>query len=316
MFGCRTAQFLVAKEGDDMAALNLTWEPEADDMAFETETEYFLSGLCDDLPLYQFDTDVSLARRGVWTVRSPGDPQLNFNKNETSLVFHSWCWGAWMQICKLELGENEGADDEDDCDDELGSDYGYTVTNPFFVHRLQGLIDKVANANSITDISPAPSEAPPAPQRTTENDPFTALPREVRSMILAHLPQSDPQSTRCLIILRTPPQLALETHTTRRHALMSQRDIEKYRKEDSVPGHTINVQARISNLPWAWKVPPHNTTNWHMLYGEIKRETEGIRGLRNQRRIWKHLEEVVKGVRGDWDERTVEGDRGHPLFGA
>ncbi|KAL5042866.1 hypothetical protein BDW71DRAFT_132314 [Aspergillus fruticulosus] len=352
MRGCRTAQFLVAKEGDEMAALNLNWEPEADDMAFESESEYFLSGLCDDLPLYQFDATVSPARHGVWNIQSPGDPQLNFNKNETSLVFHSWCWGAWMQICKLRVGyvvvdrlvdwfdagnlhdlesEKEGTDYEDDCNVELGSDYGYTVTNPFFVPRLLELIDKAANANSNSNTTPAPSEAPPALKRTTHKDPFTALPPEVRSMILTHLPSKAihnlrfvsssfehlPNSLWKRILQEDMPWVWEVWSSDPPHfwATVSQQDIEKHRKEDSVPGHTIDVQARISNPPWAWKIPPHNTTDWHMLYEDIKRETREIRGLRNRRRIWRNLEVVVKGVMGNWYERMHENERGHPFYG-
>ncbi|KAL4908049.1 hypothetical protein BDW74DRAFT_175833 [Aspergillus multicolor] len=52
MRGCRTAQFLVWKEGDEMTSEGLTWEPEADDLEFEAENDYFLSGVCDDVPLY------------------------------------------------------------------------------------------------------------------------------------------------------------------------------------------------------------------------------------------------------------------------
>ncbi|KAL4908050.1 hypothetical protein BDW74DRAFT_115300 [Aspergillus multicolor] len=84
-------------------------------------------------------------------------------------------------------------------------------------------------------------------------------------------------------------------------ATVTQQGVEKHCKQDSVSGHTINVNKRISNPPWAWKVPPLSTTVWRRLYDDLKRETLNIRGLRKRRRIWGNLEEAVKGVTGAWD---------------
>ncbi|RDW86796.1 uncharacterized protein DSM5745_03438 [Aspergillus mulundensis] len=356
MRGCRMAQFLVSKEGDEMTSENLTWEPEACELEFEAESNYFLSGVCDDMLIYQFDASVSPARHGVWNIQAPGDPQSNFNEYETSLVFHSWCWGTWIQICKLRVGHivvdrlvdwfdagdhnyfgiNYTTDDEDAdvCDDndekaKWGHEYGYTVTNPFFVPRLQELIDKAVNAD--INAGPDPPKAVPAPKGVTEKGPFTALPQEIRSMILTNLVSKDIHNLR----LAFPTSFQHLPNTGWKHLLqedmpwvweawsseppyfwatVTQQDIEKHCQEDSVPGHTIDVNKRISNPPWAWKVPPHSTTDWRMLYENIKRETREIRGLRNRMRIWRNLEEAVKGVMGDLDRRTDD-KRGHSFFG-
>ncbi|PTB70876.1 hypothetical protein BBK36DRAFT_1134092 [Trichoderma citrinoviride] len=54
---------------------------------------------------------------------------------------------------------------------------------------------------------------------------------------------------------------------------------------------------------------PRDKTNWHQLYTEIKRNEGKLKGLRNRKRIWSGVEEIVSNVKRRWEdsmEKTSE----------
>ena len=53
-------------------------------------------------------------------------------------------------------------------------------------------------------------------------------------------------------------------------------------------------QKTLSNGPMHL---PRNRTNWYKLYRDIVANWEDLRGLRNRKRIWAHLEEIVSSIR-------------------
>lgn len=51
-------------------------------------------------------------------------------------------------------------------------------------------------------------------------------------------------------------------------------------------------------MPWMWEFEalPVGTFDWYRLYCIVKFGWIGLKGLRNRKRIWKEVEEIVRRI--------------------
>lgn len=153
-------------------------------------------------------------------------------------------------------------------------------------------------------------------RRDTSRDIFSRLAPHVHTEVLRYLGSTDIASLR--LASRTFSQLPIalwrrllaeempwlwELWTTDLPyfwATVTARDIIAHKIESEVPNpdgsfdivdHTIDVAKRQAE--WALPKPPLHGTNWYMLYTDIKRHWGEIKGLRNRKRIWNHLEKMM-----------------------
>lgn len=54
----------------------------------------------------------------------------------------------------------------------------------------------------------------------------------------------------------------------------------------------------LEDMPWMWEAEdsPRGEVQWHKLYCSIKSGWVGLKGLRNRKRIWKDVEEIVSRI--------------------
>jgi hypothetical protein len=100
-------------------------------------------------------------------------------------------------------------------------------------------------------------------------DPFLALPTELLHVILAHLPSSSIASLR------------LATRTVRQLPIVLFRRL------------------LLEDMPWFWEANdlPVGETNWWGLYILLKFcWADGLKGLKNRKRIWKDVNEIVSRI--------------------
>lgn len=70
-----------------------------------------------------------------------------------------------------------------------------------------------------------------------------------------------------------------------------------------VEGHTINIPEHLSQ--WTYPKSPIRTSNWFVLYRDIKRNWNKMNGLRNRRRIWRIQEKMVEQMKGHIIEQEL-----------
>ena len=99
-------------------------------------------------------------------------------------------------------------------------------------------------------------------------DPFSPLSAEITSMILNHLGSKDIANLR----LATPVFRQLPTIMFRRLLL--------------------------EEMPWFFEAKDLDVAkyNWHELYCALKWSWKDLKGLRNRRRIWRDLEEILRRI--------------------
>lgn len=82
---------------------------------------------------------------------------------------------------------------------------------------------------------------------------------------------------------------------------LSSRDIASLRLATpsfrSVP-NTVFKRLVLEELPWFWEANslPDGITNWYALYSKVKHVWCTSKGLRNRKRVWKDVEEIVKRI--------------------
>lgn len=110
-------------------------------------------------------------------------------------------------------------------------------------------------------------------------DPFTALSAEIISMVVEHLSSKDITNLR--LATRAIRQLS---------AILFRRLL-------------------LEDMTWMSEAEdvPVRKVDWHRLYCVIKFGWVGLKGLRNRKRIWKDVEEIVRRIGKYRSERKISG---------
>ena len=55
----------------------------------------------------------------------------------------------------------------------------------------------------------------------------------------------------------------------------------------------------LEDMPWFWEAQELNVSNtdWHHLYRKVKFDLVNLKGMRNRKRIWKDVEEILRRVK-------------------
>lgn len=105
-------------------------------------------------------------------------------------------------------------------------------------------------------------------QENASADPFTTLSTEVTSMVVEYLPSKDIANLR--LATRAVQQLP----------------------------NILFRRLLLEDMPWMWELEamPVGTFDWHRLYCIVKFGWIGLKGLKNRKRIWKEVEEIVRRI--------------------
>ncbi|CAD6584366.1 MAG: hypothetical protein ASARMPRED_001748 [Alectoria sarmentosa] len=283
MKGCRAVQCLVKKDAD--------WMPEDDDQDFEIEGDYFLTGVGDGSPDEAPLEDIAPSRHGISDIilyNMADDPELG-------LPFHPTCLEIYKKVCEIRIGriDLEGLFywRQLDCDfktffEEFPRESAVRTSSEQFWRHQPGCEYLAANPIDIPGLSqrlkppvydvgkkatfggnkePDSSRTPPF----TVQDPFSALSAEITSMVLDHLGSKDIANLR----LATPVFRQLPTLLFRRLLL--------------------------EDMPWLFEVKDLDMAriDWYEWYCTWKNGGGGdLKGLRNRRRIWRDVEEIVSRI--------------------
>lgn len=80
-------------------------------------------------------------------------------------------------------------------------------------------------------------------------------------------------------------------------------DLPIWMSSSNIEGHTIYIPEHLSQ--WTYPKPPTKTTNWFVLYRDIKRNWNKMNGLRNRRRIWGLQEKMVEQMKEHIGEQAL-----------
>lgn len=117
----------------------------------------------------------------------------------------------------------------------------------------------------------------PAPRSTAKPDLLRSLPAEIAALLLSYLGSKDIANLR----LVSPSFRQLPTILFKRLLL--------------------------EDMPWMWEARdlPLAEIDWHALYVELKSGSADLKGLRNRKRIWLYLEEVIRRIQKYRDEGKI-----------
>ncbi|KAL2839091.1 hypothetical protein BJY01DRAFT_219410, partial [Aspergillus pseudoustus] len=212
MRNCHTVQCVLRKPSG--------WRPAADDMDFEKEGDYFLTGLADRMPTSLWDMEIEPARHGVGDgLRSQTAFYIETTQEELDalgLPFHPTCFELFIQASKQILGKVdidalarirdravlEGKEFPVTHDDDVLSEQDqvwkhspgleYLVANPVFIPDLPPIIAAAIASNEGVSVQSSPfpqrQHNGPAP---SEHDPFLLLPAELIHSIVWELDSRD-----------------------------------------------------------------------------------------------------------------------------
>ncbi|KAK2810650.1 hypothetical protein FQN50_002690 [Emmonsiellopsis sp. PD_5] len=216
---CRTVQCLVLKdqsEPKELDALAQDWEQSG---------EYFLSGLCDDMPSRDIGPpEVFPARGGV---DQPWADNIIWDGDENCDVpFHPWCFDIFSRLSKLHFNHvnvsglmkwrnaessyeaiaefPRDPDVTDGQDQWWCHDPGkeYLAANPLYIPNLPAILrsaikndeDNFSSQNSAFSVSQPTTkskESQGTAESHTRTDPLQSLPQEIRLLIIDQLPSCD-----------------------------------------------------------------------------------------------------------------------------
>ncbi|KAJ5381059.1 uncharacterized protein N7496_003487 [Penicillium cataractarum] len=193
----------------------------------------------------------------------------------------------------------------------------YLAANPLYV---PGLRDILQNADRMEEYE-LPKKRPTLLQ-AGYNDVFASLPPEIRLLVVRFLDASDlhnlrvaskafaslPNSVWRQLVREEMPWLwescydseeahvpSLWTTVTANELMLFKEERERYlaQLKDSTAVDFL--------LPFPGKVPnqlklQEGSLNWHAVYTQIKQNWSNLRGLRNRRRIWEDVEEIINRI--------------------
>ena len=196
----------------------------------------------------------------------------------------------------------------------------WLAANPFYVPQLRDLLERAMNTEPCSLYTSHSST-----NHTIRPDPFSCFPTEIKHLILENLNAKEivtlqlasrsfrqlPVSIWYQQIRKNMPWLweiwsdekpyfwatvTLEDIWNNRLSRSpGDSDLSNTMISSDIDGHTINIPEHLSQ--WTYPKPPIETTNWFVLYRDIKRNWNGINGLRNRRRIWGIQEEMVEEMK-------------------
>ncbi|KAI9709191.1 MAG: hypothetical protein M1812_007776 [Candelaria pacifica] len=330
MKGCRTVQCLVKKEDG--------WKEEDGDQEWERESEYFLTGWGDGSPDESPLEDITPPRHGVDSLIISN---ICYSDDEDEgLPFHPSCFEIFKKVSLLRLGTIdvhglwswrlvEGSFEaffedfprhygiknanEQWWNHEPGNEF--LVANPVNIPALDCLLSKISHLspgevferrypatgqrspNNNHPTLPPPTKNSDEKKKSPEkpfNDPFTNLSAELTSMILEYLGSQDIARLR----LASP-------------------------SFSQLPGLLFR-RLLFDDMPWFWEAKALNhQTDWRELYCKVKFCWLDLKGLKNRKRIWKDVEEVVRRIemyrkRGDigkdWKGRLPDLECGNGMM--
>lgn len=254
MRGCMTAQCLVRKQK------GLQYRPASDDEPFETNGDFFLSGLNDFMPSRDWSWPQTIpTRHGCDEVRAENKIWETEIAEEYAMPFHPSCLEVYKRASQQVMGSPDIAGltswwtleaehqyfssfprdlnvvrcAQQDWRHHNGTEY--LVANPLFVTSLPAIWDEATDVRG--DFNPRhgafAAVKPPATQ-----DAFAKLPRELSLLILSQLSSNDIASIR--LASRSFQQLPISFF----HSLI------------------------LREMPWlweAWKIPPGSYSHWACL---------------------------------------------------
>lgn len=219
------------------------------------------------------------------------------------------------------------------------SGHEWLAANPFYVPLLRDLLERAMNTEtSSLYISHSTTDHAITP------DPFSCFPTEIKYLILENLNAKDiatlqlasrafrqlPVSIWYQQIRKDMPWLweiwdddapyfwaTVTPEDIWNNRLPSRRDsnLPTSMGSSDIEGHTINISEHLSK--WTYPKPPIETTNWFVLYRDIKRSWNKMNGLRNRRRIWrlqKKMVEQMKELYNDSSHVNFDGNNSFPLL--
>ncbi|CAD6571131.1 MAG: hypothetical protein ASARMPREDX12_004138 [Alectoria sarmentosa] len=321
MKGCRAVQCLVKKDAD--------WMPEDDDQDFEIEGDYFLTGVGDGSPDEAPLEDIAPSRHGisdiilynmVFVLICISTPKQRANGRSPRRTIPSWVFHSIphasryiRKFARFALAESTSracsigvkcasSSQPDpcrtltchifqlDCDfktffEEFPRESAVRTSSEQFWRHQPGCEYLAANPIDIPGLSqrlkppiydagkkptfggnkePDSNRTPPF----TVQDPFSALSAEITSMVLDHLGSKDIANLR----LATPVFQQLPTLLFRRLLL--------------------------EDMPWLFEVKDLEMAriDWYEWYCTWKKGGGDLKGLRNRRRIWRDVEEIVSRI--------------------
>ncbi|KAK2784916.1 hypothetical protein FQN53_008102 [Emmonsiellopsis sp. PD_33] len=260
MIGCRDVIALMRKPSD--------WRPEPGDQDFELTSNYFISGVGDDSadgwPLGyanpgRHGMDNVMIFDTVWTLEGVN---ARFRDGFRGYdVMSSWEGERWQHQTGCE----------------------YLVANPIDIPRFsrslerlrlgiherpQGAFRWAYDSFPAALKTPARYDSPPTSMSRSVSDPFIRLPLEILQTILAHC---DSQS---LANMRLVTQACRQLR----------------------PILFRNLLAK--EMPWIWELEDLDIHeyDWREVFQHAKTRWMSFKGLRNRRRIWGDIEEILNRV--------------------
>ncbi|PLB46609.1 hypothetical protein P170DRAFT_466063 [Aspergillus steynii IBT 23096] len=200
----------------------------------------------------------------------------------------------------------------------------WLAVNPFYVPRLREIFQKAMNSEiSFSQQDSAFTNSISAPDH--HKDPFAQLPPELRNMVLDRLVAKDIASLRLAsrtfydipislfhgLIRKEMPWLweIWDDEAPFFWATVTEADIRangilenSVDRESQVVGHTMNVEEHVRR--WTLPKPPVPTTNWYIIYRDIKKHWTDLKGLRSRKRIWTWQGGIIDGM----EKRFNRGD--------
>ena len=139
----------------------------------------------------------------------------------------------------------------------------YLATNPVNVPGLPALLKAAETGPASKCIFPIPEDG-----KASDRDPFAELLAEINLMIIDYLPAKDIANLRlCTRAVRQLPNILFR-------------------------------RLLLEEMPWMWEVKDTDIAkvDWHSFYFRLKFCCPDLKGLRNRKRIWKDVEEIVRRI--------------------
>ncbi|KAL2867778.1 uncharacterized protein BJX67DRAFT_352248 [Aspergillus lucknowensis] len=209
----------------------------------------------------------------------------------------------------------------------------YLAANPLYVPGLPPLllaaVEEDSESRSQKDsVSSCPAESSQPLSQTSRPDPLAFLPLDIRLLIVDFLQPADvhnlhiasqafrqlPNSVWYRFVRDEMPWLweawgeAEIEHTPSFWTTMSANEFQYLHERQIDYRNALDEEGLPAEEMVEYLLPPpkakpeelklpRETTNWHQVYTQIKRNWAQLRGLRNRKRIWEDVEEVIRRIR-------------------
>ncbi|RAH68411.1 F-box protein [Aspergillus aculeatinus CBS 121060] len=348
MRGCRTAQFLVHKSQTEG-----TWKPDGLHENWETDAEWFISGVCDGMRSRDCGyPDVWPARGGVETVAADNVNFGSMEPHELAMPFHPWCFDIFSRQSKRhfnkvnvdglikwrdaecsyeEFHEFPRAGDvlesqEQWWDHKPGREY--LAANPLYVPGLPALLVGATSQEQEVEVSNATFEnAERTHPDTCVVDHLSSLPLDLRLHIISFLDAADitrlraasrafthlPNGVWYRLVRDEMPWLweawndSEIEHTPSWWTMVNANEVKfvndtrnHYAKVlGAKPPDQVDLVDHL--VPWPAVMPEQvrlerANTDWHRVFTRVKSQWARLKGLRNRRRIWEDVEEIIRRI--------------------